>query len=164
MYLGSQVDVYTRMQNLTSEYKQFDCPGAYDTLSEIGKRKREFVCRGAEVKLYYSMCTCGVISHLYHNKLDVVERGEGDLGGNDPSARSSWRASLPPGSRGGPPQKGGGGRRPRPTTLKCKWKKKKKNNNYPSFQIFPFSFFPLCLICFFNPFYFRSLRLILSFF
>ena len=52
MYLGSQVDVYTMMQNLTaSEYKQFDCPGAYDTLSEIGKRKREFFCRGAEVKL-----------------------------------------------------------------------------------------------------------------
>ena len=31
-----------------SEYKQFDCPGAYDTLSEIEKRKREFVCRGAK--------------------------------------------------------------------------------------------------------------------
>ena len=34
-----------------SENKQFDCSGAYDILSEIGKRKREFVCRGAEVKL-----------------------------------------------------------------------------------------------------------------
>ena len=59
MYLGSQIDVDTRMQILpsepkaqtASEYKQFDCLGTYDTLSEIGKRKREFVYRGAGVKL-----------------------------------------------------------------------------------------------------------------
>ena len=33
-----------------SEYKQFDCLGSYDTLSGIGKRKCDFVCRGAEFK------------------------------------------------------------------------------------------------------------------
>ena len=33
------------------EYEQFDCLGTYDILSKIGKRKREFVCRGAKVKL-----------------------------------------------------------------------------------------------------------------
>ena len=38
MYLGSQVG------------KQFDCLGTYDTLSKIGKRKREFVCLQAEDK------------------------------------------------------------------------------------------------------------------
>ena len=61
-----------------SEYKQLDCLGAYDTLSEIRKRKREFVCRGAEFKLRLIVlrtCTCGVISHLYRNKVDVAERG-----------------------------------------------------------------------------------------
>ena len=52
MYLGCQVDVFTGMHNLTegkiaSEYTKFDCLGTYDTVSEIGKRKREFVCRGA---------------------------------------------------------------------------------------------------------------------
>ena len=96
MCLGSQVDDYTRMQNLTSEptaegedgktasdYKQLNCLGAYDTLSEIGKKKREFVCRGAEFKLRLIIlrtCTCEVISHLYRNKLDVTEREEGVQG------------------------------------------------------------------------------------
>ena len=52
MYLGNQVDVYTRMQNSTaSEYKQFDYRGTYNALSKIGKRKREFVCQRPEVKL-----------------------------------------------------------------------------------------------------------------
>ena len=66
------------MQNLTaSEYKQFDCLG---TVSKIGKRKREFVSRGAEVKLRLIVycvrahaCTCGAISYLYRNKLDVAD-------------------------------------------------------------------------------------------
>ena len=91
MYLGSQVDVYTRMQNLTSEPKartvklhpsinSLTCLGAYDILSEIRKRKCEFVCRGAEFKLRLIVlrtCTCGVISHLYRNKLDVAKGGRG---------------------------------------------------------------------------------------
>ena len=34
-----------------SDYKQLYCLGTYDTLSEIGKRKRELICRGAKVKL-----------------------------------------------------------------------------------------------------------------
>ena len=66
-----------------SEYKQLDCLGTYDTLSEIGKRKREFVCREAVFKLRLIIlrtCTCEVISHLYRNKLDVAERGEGIQG------------------------------------------------------------------------------------
>ena len=61
----------------TSEYKQFDCLGA--TLSNIRKRKREFVYRGAEVKLRLILlrtCTCGIISHLYRNKVDAAERVE----------------------------------------------------------------------------------------
>ena len=88
MYLGSKVDVYTGMQNLTaSEYKQCDCLGTYDTLSKIGNRKPEFVCRGAEVELRLIVlrtCTCGVISHLCHNKLDVVECRKGGPGGDGP--------------------------------------------------------------------------------
>ena len=68
-----------------SEYKQLDCRiGTYDTLSEIRKRKREFVCRGAGFKLSLIMlltCPCGVISHLYRNKRDVSERGGGSRGG-----------------------------------------------------------------------------------
>ena len=73
----------------------FDCLGVYDTLSEIGKRKREFICWGAEVKLrliVLRMCKCGVISHFYRKKLDVAERGEGGPG----SESSGWRASPPP--------------------------------------------------------------------
>ena len=68
MYLGSQVVVYTRMQN-ASEHPSINSLAvisAYDALSEIGKRKREFVCRGVEVKLrliQLRTCTCGVISH-----------------------------------------------------------------------------------------------------
>ena len=77
----------------------FDCLGVYDTLSEIGKRKREFICWGAEVKLrliVLRMCKCGVISHFYRKKLDVAERGEGGPG----SESSGWRASPPPQSPG----------------------------------------------------------------
>ena len=44
-YLGSQVDIF----KTAFEHKQFDCLGTYDILSEIGKRKREFVGRGVEV-------------------------------------------------------------------------------------------------------------------
>ena len=71
MYRGSRVD------------KQLDCLGTYDTLSEIGKRKREFVCRGAEFKLRLIIlraCTCEVISHLYRNNLDVANMGKGSRG------------------------------------------------------------------------------------
>ena len=87
-----------------SEYKQLDCLGTYDTLSEIGKRKREFICQGAEVKLRLIIvrtCTCGVISHLYRNKLDVAERVDGGLAGEG----SVGRSPPPPrrGSRGGDP-------------------------------------------------------------
>ena len=60
------------------EYKQFDCLRTYDTLSETGKRKREFVCRGVEVKLRLIVlrtCLCELLSCLYRNKLDVAERG-----------------------------------------------------------------------------------------
>ena len=58
-----------------SEYKQSDCLGTSDTLSEIEKEKRIFVCQEAEVELRFIVlgtCTCGVISHLYRNKLDVA--------------------------------------------------------------------------------------------
>ena len=74
-----------------SEYKQLDCLGIYDTLSEIGRRKREFVYREAEFKLRLIIrrtCTGEVISHLYRNKLDVAERGERGPGGEGPSGRS----------------------------------------------------------------------------
>ena len=67
-----------RTLSSASSYKQLNCLGAYNTLSAIRKRKREFVCRGAEFKLRLIVlrtCTCGVISHLYRNKLDVAERG-----------------------------------------------------------------------------------------
>ena len=92
MYRGSEVDLYTKMQSLryelkaravklhASRYKQFNCQGTINNLSEIGKRKHEFVCRGTEEKLsliVLSTCTCGVISHLNRKKLDVAERGEG---------------------------------------------------------------------------------------
>ena len=66
MYIGSQVGVH----------KQFDCLDTYDTLSEMGNRKREFVCRGAEVELRLIVlrtCTCEVISHPYRHKLEVDE-------------------------------------------------------------------------------------------
>ena len=61
-----------------SEYKQFDCLGRYDSLSGIGKRKRKFVCRGAEVQLRLIVlhtCTCEQILHLYRNKFDIAGRG-----------------------------------------------------------------------------------------
>ena len=70
MYLVSQADL-----NSASEYKQFDCLGTYDTLSKIGKKKHEFVCRGAKVKLRLIVLhtrTSGVISHLYRDKFDVA--------------------------------------------------------------------------------------------
>ena len=85
-----------------SEYKQFDCLGTYDTLSEIGKRKREFVYRGAEVKLRLIVLrtyTYAVISYLYRNKLDVAEKGEEGPGGEGAGGRSRGR-NPSPGSRG----------------------------------------------------------------
>ena len=69
MYLGSQVNVYTIMQNLTaSEYKQFNCLGTYDTLYGIEKRKRKFICREAGVKL------CLIVIHMCRVKKRVSER------------------------------------------------------------------------------------------
>ena len=116
MYLGSHVNVYTRIQNLTFQpkartvklypsIKSLIVEGTYDTLSEIGKRKREFICRGAEVKLRLIVlrtCTCVVISHLYRNKLDVAERGEEGPGGEGPGGRSGGRGPSP-GSSGRAP-------------------------------------------------------------
>ena len=73
------------------EYEQFDCLDSYDTSSEIGQRKREFVCRGAEVKLrliVLRMCACGVLSHLYWGR---------ESGGESPGGRSEGpyeRASV----------------------------------------------------------------------
>ena len=67
MCLGSQVDVDAELNvraegsdgKTAFEYKQFDCLDPYDTFSEIGKRKREFTYRGAEVKLrLIVLCTC----------------------------------------------------------------------------------------------------------
>ena len=41
--------------------------------------------------------TCGVISHLYRNKLDVTKRGEDGPGGEGPGGRSGGELpSLPP--------------------------------------------------------------------
>ena len=91
-----------------SEYKYpLGGLGKYDTSSEIGKRKREFVCQWAEVKLRLIVlrtCTCGVISHLYRNKLDVIERGEGGSGAKalvGGLRRDPPPPPPPPGSRSG---------------------------------------------------------------
>ena len=77
-----------------SEYKHLDCLGTYDTLSEIGKRKREFVCRQAEFKL--RTCTCEVISHLYCKKVDVAERGKEVQRAKAPVGGLGGRAPPPP--------------------------------------------------------------------
>ena len=82
----------------SAEYKQFDCLGTYDTLSEIGKRKHKFVCRGEEVNLRLIVlrtCTCRIISHVHRNKLDVAERGEGGPGDEGPGRRSRGVRPLP---------------------------------------------------------------------
>ena len=87
---------------IVSEYKQFNCLGTYDTLSEIGKRKREFVYRGAKVKLRLIVlrtCTCGVISHLYCNKsIEGMPKGgkEGPRG-EGPGGKSGAKPPPPPG-------------------------------------------------------------------
>ena len=118
MYRGSQVYTYlyedeefnfrpeVEHGKTASEYKQFYCSqilvvysdavlrgclSTYDTLSEKGKIKREFVCRGAEVKLRIIVLrtrTCGVISYLYRNKLDVARGGGQGVGGEGPGRRS----------------------------------------------------------------------------
>ena len=100
MYRCSQVEEFNG--KTASEYKQFDCLGTYDTLSEIGKRRREFACRGAAVKLRLILlrtCTCGVMSHLYRNKLDVTERRAGVQGSKTPVG--GLGASPLPGLSGG---------------------------------------------------------------
>ena len=79
------------------EYKQLDCLGTYDTFSEIGKRKREFVCREAELKLRLIIlrtCTCKVISYLYRNKLDIAGREEGVQGAKAPVRGLEGEAPL----------------------------------------------------------------------
>ena len=84
------------------KYKQSDCIGTYEALSEIGKRKRKFVCRGAKIKLrsiVLHTCTCKVISHLYRNKLDVDKRGEGGPGSG---GRSGKRGPFPRSGGGAP--------------------------------------------------------------
>ena len=104
-----------------SEYKQADCLGTYDTLSEIGKRKREFVCRGAKFKLrsiILRTCTFEVISHLYRNKLDVAQREGRGPGDEGPSGRSG-RASPPPHQGPGAEPLSGGCSAARRGTIKC---------------------------------------------
>ena len=102
-----------------SSKKQFNCLGTYDTLSEIRKKNREIVCREAEVKLRLiglRTCTFRVISNLYRNKLDVVERGDGGSGGKAPEG--CLGASPPP----LPPRGGasfGGFSAARRDTIKC---------------------------------------------
>ena len=133
MYWDSEVDVYTRVQNLTSELKARTVKlhpiiktlttyiHSYDTLSEIGKRKRKFVWRAAKVKLRSIVLrtyTCGAISHRYRNKRDVAERGEGAPEGEGPGGRSEWRGPSP-WSRGGTPF--GGFSTARRGTIKCKF-------------------------------------------
>ena len=79
-----------------------DCLGTYDTLSELRKRKRENICRAAEVKLRLIVMrtgTCGVISHRCRNKLNVAESGEGVQGA----------MTLIGGLGGVPPPSGGSG-------------------------------------------------------
>ena len=71
------------------------------------KRKREFFCRGAEFKLRLIIlrtCTCEVISHLYRNKLDVAERGEGSKGRR--LQWEVWEARPPLGVQGRSPFRG----------------------------------------------------------
>ena len=61
------------------------------------KRKHEFLCQEEEVKLRLIVlrkCICGVISHPYHNKLDVAERGKRVQGAEAPVAGLGAR-SLP---------------------------------------------------------------------
>ena len=77
----------------------------YDTLSEIGKRKRKSVYRGAEVKsrlIVLRTCTSEVISYLYRNKLDFVEKGERGLQAEGPGWRPGGQVH-PPWSRGASP-------------------------------------------------------------
>ena len=65
MYRGSQVDVYTRMKNLTSELKartvklhprinSLTALGSYDTLSEIGKRKRRICLPRSGIQIAFN--------------------------------------------------------------------------------------------------------------
>ena len=61
-------------------------------------------------------CTRGVISHLYRNKLDVAERGEGGPGGEGPVESSGGEAP----SRGsGAEPLSGGFSAARRGTIKC---------------------------------------------
>ena len=62
------------------------------------KRKREFVCQEEEVKLRLIVlrtCICGVMSHPYHNKLDVAERRKRVQGAKAPVA--GLGGEVPPG-------------------------------------------------------------------
>ena len=86
-----------------SPHKQFDSLGTYGTLSEKGKRKREFVYRGAKVKLRLIIlraCTSGLISHLYRKKLHVSEKGSRgrrprwEVWGRTPPSRSMRAAGF----------------------------------------------------------------------
>ena len=66
-------------------------------------------------------CTCGVISNLYRNKLDVAERGEGGLGGEGPGGKSGGEPPpLPPTPEGlGAKPLLGGFSAARRGTIKC---------------------------------------------
>ena len=93
LYEDAEFNVWAEGEDdkTASEYKQLNCLGTYDTLSEIGKRKREFVWRGAKFKLRLIIlrtCTCEVISHRYRNKLDVAQREGRGPGDGGPSGRS----------------------------------------------------------------------------
>ena len=105
------------------KFVNFDSSNSkYDTLSEIEKRKREFVCRGAEVKLRLIVqrtCTCGVISHFYRNKLDVAERGDGGPGGEGLGGRSRASSPPPPPASPGAEALSGSFSAARRSTIKC---------------------------------------------
>ena len=55
LYSDAEFNVRTEGEDgkIASEYKQFDCLGAYDIASEIGKRKRE---SGSQIALNYTAC------------------------------------------------------------------------------------------------------------
>ena len=69
---------------IASDYKQFDCLSTYNTLSQIRKTKRSIVLRTR---------TCGVISNLHRNKIDVAKRGSR---GQRPRCKIWWVSPPPP--------------------------------------------------------------------
>ena len=147
MYLGSQVDVYTRMQNLINCIRVWVVwlPRCIRYFIWNREEKARIFCREAEVdlRLIVLQYACRVCIFIVTN----LTLPKGEKGGYGAKAPYEGRyevsgASIPsPRVQGRTPLgRAGGGRRLRLTTSKSKWK---KNNNYSFFQFCPFSFSPL---------------------